>query len=88
MPFDGLWAKPFGQPEYNGVWIIYGIDKNGKTWFAIKLAGYLSTFDKVLYVSAEEGISLSIQDTLKRAGVTPDSRRMNMIEYIGIEDLE
>lgn len=88
MPFDGVWAQPFGQPEYNGVWIIYGIDKNGKTWFAIKLAGYLSTFDKVLYVSAEEGISKSIQDTLKRAGVTPDARRLNMIEYISIEDLE
>lgn len=87
MPFAGIWAEPFGQPEYNGVWLIYGMDKNGKTWFALKLFEYLGTFDKALYVSAEEGISKAIQDTVNRIGMVPSSR-LQMIGYISIDELE
>lgn len=87
LPFDGVWALPFGMPEYNGVWLILGMDKNGKTWFALKLFEYLGEFDKCLYISAEEGISKSIQDTIHRIGMTP-SNRLQMLGYISIDELE
>lgn len=87
LPFDGVWALPFGLPEYNGVWIAYGKDKNGKTWLALKLFEYLGTFDRCLYISAEEGISKSIQDTIKRIGMVPSSR-LQMLGYTSIDELE
>lgn len=87
IPFEGIWEKPFGQPEYNGVWIAFGMDKNGKTTFALKLFEYLGTFDRCLYISAEEGISKSIQDTIRRIGMQPN-KRLQMIGYISIDELE
>lgn len=88
LPFDGDWAKPFGMPEYNGIWLVWGAEKNGKTWFALRLAGYLSSFEKVLYVSAEEGTGKAFTDTCRRAGLSPDMRRLQLLEYTPISDLE
>lgn len=86
-PFTGIWQQVFGEPETNGVWLIYGEEKQGKTWFSILFANYLSTMARVLYVSAEEGISKNFQETCKRAGVTVKSK-MVAAEYAPIEDIE
>lgn len=84
--FKGIWADTFGQPEKNGAWLIYGAEKNGKTWFALKLAEYLSQFDKTLYISAEEGTSKAFVDTVNRAQLEA-TRNLNFYEYIEIEKL-
>lgn len=88
LPLTGDWAEAIGQPEYNGIWIIWGAEKNGKTWFALKLAGYLSTMEAVLYVSAEEGTGKAFSDTCRRAGLGLELRRLHFTEYVPMEQLE
>jgi KaiC/GvpD/RAD55 family RecA-like ATPase len=85
---DGIWADVMGEPEQNGVWLIWGKEKNGKTWFALKLAEYLSTFGKVLYVSAEEGTDKTFVDACRRAKLNPNNRSLHFEEYISIEELD
>ncbi|HMR84961.1 MAG TPA: hypothetical protein PKE30_17570 [Niabella sp.] len=87
FPFDGLWYRAFGCPESNGVWIIWGQEKNGKTWFALLLADYLSQFKKVLYISAEEGTGMDFVDACRRAKLDPNNANVKFNEYINIEDL-
>ncbi len=86
--FKGIWQAVFGNPERNGFWLIYGAEKNGKTWFSLKLAEYLSNFEKVLYVSAEQGMSKSFQDTHQRAGLDAGNRRLKFLDYVPIAELE
>jgi len=86
--FDGLWLKAMGKPEADGIWLVYGPEKNGKTWFSIKLAEYLSQFGKVLYISAEEGTGKGIQDTFYRIGLNPSNRALQFEEYTPIEELD
>ncbi|MDL2315060.1 hypothetical protein LJC16_02245 [Bacteroidales bacterium OttesenSCG-928-C19] len=86
--FEGFWADVFGQPERGGFWLIWGKEKNGKTWIALLLAYYLSTKGKTLYISAEEGIGKEFVDTCKRIGLDPANRNLQFWEYEPIEDLE
>lgn len=86
--FEGLWEKVFGQPEQSGIWILYGPEKNGKTWFALKIAEYLSSFKKVLYISAEEGTAKTFTDACKRAKVSTKSRNLKFTEYKPVDELE
>jgi hypothetical protein len=87
-PFTSHWQKAMDNPETNGCWLVYGAEKNGKTWFSIKLAEYLSTFERVLYVSAEEGLGRGFVDACKRARVEVTSRRLNFLEYLPLEELD
>lgn len=86
--FNHPWAGPMGQPERNGVWLIYGAEKHGKTWFALTLARMLSESERVLYVSAEEGTGKAFVDSARRAGITAANRRLNFIEYEPVTELE
>lgn len=86
--FTGLWAELLGSPETSGFWIIYGLEKHGKTWLAIILAVYLSTLKKVLFVSAEEGISAHFQSTLNRVNPNVNSKTLLYSEYLTLEELE
>lgn len=82
------WREVMGEPEHNGIWLLYGKDKNGKTWFALKLADELSKEERVLYISAEEGIAKAFRDTCLRVGLDSDNRRFHAIAYEPIEALE
>jgi hypothetical protein len=84
---DEPWVKAFGEPEDNGLWLIWGQEKNGKTWFTLQLANYLSEIDKVLYISAEEGVSKPFVDTCKRAKIKIDNKNLRFFEYISLEEL-
>jgi len=70
--FDGIWADILGEPERGGYWLIYGLEKNGKSTLALSLAKYLSTIEKVAYISAEEGTDKSFQQRCKRIGISKD----------------
>ena len=86
--FDGMWAEYVSpEPEDHGIWLIYGAEKNGKTTFALMLANYLRQMGRVLYLSAEEGISASIQDTCLQVGIPEECSNMYMYEYMPVEDL-
>jgi len=85
--FEGVWFDVLGNPETTGAWIVYGNEKNGKTWFSLKLAEYLSSFAKTLYVSAEEGTDLTFVKACERARLDPNNRNIQFLEYESIEDL-
>jgi len=85
--FTGSWLEIFGNPESHGAWLIWGTDKNGKTWFTLKLAQYLSTLTKVLYVSAEEGTGSAFVETCKRIGIDSNGK-LHFLEYTPLEEIE
>ena len=85
--FTGHWLKAFGTPEKNGIWIVWGVEKNGKTWFALLLSDYLSKFKKVLYISAEEGTNKDFVDAIKRAKISDKNKNLKFSDYISIDDL-
>jgi KaiC/GvpD/RAD55 family RecA-like ATPase len=79
-------AKVIGRAELKGCWLIYGSEKNGKTWFSIMLAIALSVYQKVAYVSAEEGTDNSFQEAANRAGVNKTTK-IYWDDYMPIETL-
>lgn len=86
--FDGIWKAVFDDPETTGAWIIQGDEKHGKSTFALILANYLTKFGKVLYISAEEGISKHFVRTMKRLGLSDTNRKFQIGEYEPWEELE
>lgn len=76
LKLEGVWLEAFGTPGRKGkVWIFYGEEKNGKTWFSILFADYLAKSEPVLYISAEEGLEESFQDVLRRANVDTSNKK-------------
>lgn len=84
---QGLWKQAMGEPERSGNWIIYGAEKHGKTWFSLQLADTLSNECKVLYISAEEGMSKTFREAVKRANITSKSK-LQYAEYTELEELD
>lgn len=76
FPFDGVFLETMGTPETNGLFLIYGDLKQGKTSFSLIFAEYLSQFDKVAYISAEQGISSSFQSTYSKVIKNPMSKKL------------
>ena len=81
-----LLQQAIGEAEAKGCWLIYGPEKNGKTWFALQLAKELAKFLKVSYISAEEGTDKSFQDACERAGITKCDRIM-WDEYLTLDEI-
>lgn len=88
FPFEGLYAKAMDMPETSGAWLIYGGEKNGKTWFALMLAGYISRFERTLYISAEEGTGKHFVASCKRANIEPGNSQLQFMEYMPLEELD
>lgn len=65
----GGWDECVGEIETTGIWFIWGNSGNGKTSAVVSLCKELSAFGKVLYNSREEGVSLAMQNTLRRYGM-------------------
>jgi predicted ATP-dependent serine protease len=86
--FDGVWLDTMGTPEVNGAWLVYGAEKNGKTWFSLTMAEYLSKFAKTLYISAEEGTGMTFVDACKRAKINLKSKSLRFLEYTPIDELD
>lgn len=60
--FEGEWNYFFGFPALQFHCIIHGLSGHGKSTFAIQFAKYLAdNFGRVLYISAEEGITMTFQ---------------------------
>lgn len=80
-------SEAIGAAEAKGIWLIYGPEKNGKTWMSLTLARDLASTEKVRYVSAEEGVDLSFREACERAGLTRDDKII-FNEYVSIEELD
>lgn len=65
----GGWDECVGEIETTGIWFIWGNSGNGKTSAVVSLCKELSSLGKVLYNSREEGVSLTMQNTLRRYGM-------------------
>ena len=88
MELGGVWLELLGEVEQTGCWLIWGIDKNGKTRLAAMLAKYLCEKNRVLYVSAEEGDSLNFNKICRWAGFTPGDRKFQIIDYVELAELK
>jgi len=89
LNLTGIWLEMLGAPERNGkVWIIYGAEKNGKTWFAMLLAFYFSLLENVLYVSAEEGLGATFQDVIQRANFDTKNRKFKAYGYMTLPEMK
>lgn len=85
--FTGIWFDVFGEISKGGIWIIYGDEKNGKTTYGLKLAEYLSNFEQVWYISAEEGTGFEFQQTAKRLNVSATNPNIKWQDYIEIPEV-
>ena len=81
-------AEAIGAAEMRGIWLFYGPEKNGKTWFVLQVARDLAATSrkKLAYISAEEGTDESFRLACERAGITADTRIL-FDEYMPIEDI-
>ena len=77
-------SRIVGNVSASGLWLIYGKEKNGKTWFALQLAKELAKQEKVSYISAEESLEDSFLMACKRAGIT-SADRILWDEYMSID---
>lgn len=84
--FTGKWKELLGAPPVNGVWIIQGKEKHGKTAFTLSLVKYLSNFEKVWYISAEEGTDALFIEAVRRAEI-PSTPKIGFTGYVEIEEL-
>lgn len=86
--FDGIWKDVMDNPETSGGWIIHGDEKQGKSTFALMLANYLTRFEKVLYISAEEGVSKHFIGVMRRLGIKDKNKRFKLHEYEEWSEIE
>jgi hypothetical protein len=69
LVFTGRFLELIGKPEKRFSGIIWGLPKGGKSNLSLRFADYLQEyFGKVLYIAAEEGKSVSMQDKIKAIG--------------------
>jgi KaiC/GvpD/RAD55 family RecA-like ATPase len=86
VQLSGVLAGVVGDAECRGCWMIYGAEKNGKTWFALTLAKNIAQSERVGYISAEEGLDKSFQDACRRAGITAADKIL-WDEYLTIDEI-
>ena len=80
FPFEGKWKEAFSNPECYGVWFIWGNSGNGKTSFVMQLCKELCKYDRVLFVSLEEGTSLTVKNSLLRFGMMSANGKMGFVK--------
>ena len=88
IKLEGEWGECLGSIDRHGVVFIWGNSGNGKTTAAVSLGKELSRYGVVLFVSLEEGFSLSLQNTLKRLAVKECRSKFQVIESSDIDDLD
>jgi KaiC/GvpD/RAD55 family RecA-like ATPase len=86
--FDGIWKTVLGEQERGGIWVIYGNEKNGKTTLALLLSEYLTKFENLNYVSAEEGTGFTFQQNLSRAKIDFKNTKIKFYDYLEIEEID
>ncbi len=66
LDFQGKWETFLGHPSKGFSMVIHGQPGTGKSSFTLKFSDYLArNFGKVLYITAEEGFSKTMQNKLK-----------------------
>lgn len=69
LEFEGKFAELIGKPSKLFSAIIWGLPKSGKSNFCLRFADYLQEyFGDVVYIAAEEGESVTLQEKFKQIG--------------------
>lgn len=87
ITLDGEWGNCIGSMDRTGVVFFWGNSGNGKTSAVVSLCKELTNHGRVLYVSLEEGYSLSFQNTLKRFDMYTCGSRFQVIDSTTPEEL-
>lgn len=87
LPWGGAWADAFGHPEVTSTWFISGASASGKSSFVMQLAGELTHYGRVLYLSFEEGVSLGFSERLCRFGLDRCQGRFSVATQDSVTDL-
>lgn len=94
LEFSGEWYDAFWTPQTSGVWFVWGNSGSGKSNFMLQLCKEICrTIRKVhknakgAYMSLEEGIDMTFQEGLKRAGMESAKKYMKIIYNETIDDL-
>lgn len=82
----GIWGELLEEFEPNGMWLIYGGEKMGKTTLSLSLAKAFTKIKRVLYVQAEQGLDKDYQKVLGRI-FNANSKNILLSEYIEITEL-
>lgn len=78
LPWDGEWKEVFGNPDITDTWFISGSSASGKSSFVMQLAKKLCEYGTVLYVSLEEGVTMSFQERIKRYHMEEEQGRFRI----------
>ncbi len=79
MNMSAPFKELMGTPEHRGSWIIWGDSFNGKTSFSCQLAKELSSREKLIYNSMEEGDSESLRIAFQRVKMEEVRRKITVV---------
>ncbi len=85
---EGAWGDCFGEIDRTGVVFFWGQSGNGKTSAVLSFCKALTHFGRVLYVSLEEGLSLSFLNALRRHAMQDCGRRFQVIADQKMSELD
>lgn len=88
LQWDGEWQKVFGNPDINDTWFISGSSASGKSSFSMQLAKKLCEYGSVLYVSIEEGRSMSFCQRIHRFHMEEVQKQFRVIIDGDMENLK
>lgn len=86
LNLGGAWKDAFGEPEFCGVWLIWGNSGSGKSSFVMQLCKELCKNGRVFYNSLEEGTCVTMKNTLERFNMIEENGRL-LIESESMEEL-
>ncbi|HEY1047793.1 MAG TPA: hypothetical protein VGF79_15240 [Bacteroidia bacterium] len=94
LEFEGKFLELIGKPSKLFSAIIWGLPKGGKSNFSIRFADYLQEyFGDVVYIAAEEGESVTLQEKIKSIGgskvtFAENKDRQSIWEYLQSKSCE
>lgn len=94
LEFEGKFKELIGNPSRVFSAIIWGLPKGGKSNLALRFADYLQEyFGKTIYIAAEEGESVTLQEKFKDIGgskltVVESRNREDISDYLKVSDAE
>lgn len=87
LPWGDKWSGPFGAVPVNETWFISGESANGKSSFVMQLAKELCNYGMTLYLSYEEGVSLSFQARIRQEKMNEEQGRFRVATEDTYEEL-
>lgn len=88
LDLGGIWNDCVGTISRTGVVFFWGNSGNGKTSAVVSFCKELTAYGKVLYLSREEGVDLTMQDTLRRYDIASCGNRFQIDGQMTIEELD